>query len=122
MRFITGKQEYGLPVRWVTAVCVGGLLLLLATAAGWGQEVTAAITGKITDPSGASINDAKVTATDIDRGTVGTTSTNGDGVYNLPRLPIGSYNIKVEKQGFQTSLRSGVVLQLNDIARLDFQL
>jgi carboxypeptidase family protein len=122
MRFITRKQEHRLPVRWVTAVCLCGLLLLLATAAGWGQEVTAAITGKITDPSGASISDAKVTATDIDRGTVGTTSTNAEGVYNFPRLRIGSYNVKVEKQGFQTSLRSGVLLQLNDIARLDFQL
>ncbi len=99
-----------------------GIFLLLATASAWGQQVTAAITGKIIDASGASIVDAKVTATDVERGTLWPTVTNADGMYNLPRLPTGSYNVKVEKEGFQAAQRSSVMLQLNDIARLDFQL
>lgn len=111
-----------LPPRWWAAAALACLLLLAAMAPAWGQQVTAAITGKITDPSGASVVEAKVTATDIDRGTVWPTVTNADGVYNLPRLPTGSYNVKVEKEGFQTAQSSGVVLQLNDNARLDFQL
>src|ERR1700756_37158 len=61
--------------------------LLLGTMGLWGQQVTAAITGKITDPSGAPIADAKVSATDVERGTAWPTTTNAEGVYNLPRLP-----------------------------------
>ena len=46
---------------------------------------TAAITGRITDPSGAAVANATVTAKDVDRGTVFRTQTNADGVYNLPQ-------------------------------------
>jgi hypothetical protein len=103
-------------------VAVSIAVLLLPTTALWGQQVTAAITGKITDASGSPVPDAMVTATDVDRGTAWPTTTNTDGIYNLPRLPVGKYNVRVEKQGFQTAQNSGVILRLNDIARLDFPL
>src|SRR5437016_1311573 len=85
------------------------VLMLLAGAVGWiaapriawGQQVTAAITGVVTDPSGAPIVNANVTAADTLRGTVWATQTNDSGAYNLPRVPIGSYNVKVEANGFQ---------------------
>jgi hypothetical protein len=67
------------------------------------QEVTAAITGRVTDPSGAAVAGAKVTAIDTQRGTTLPTTTNSDGAYSLPRVPVGTYNVKVENQGFQTS-------------------
>ncbi len=86
------------------------------------QQVTAAITGRVTDPSGAAVTDAKVIATDKDRGTEWPTATNNEGVYNLPRLPIGTYSVKVEHAGFQTATVSSVVLELNAVARLDFPL
>ncbi len=88
----------------------------------WGQQVTAAFTGKVTDPTGASVAGAKVTATDADRGTPWTTTTNGEGVFNIPRVPIGTYNVKVEKQGFSTAAQSHIVMEMNQVARLDFQL
>ncbi|HLJ13045.1 MAG TPA: TonB-dependent receptor [Bryobacteraceae bacterium] len=96
--------------------------LLLAPATSWAQTVTAAITGKITDPTGAAVAGAKVTATDVERGTQWPTTTNAAGVYNLPRVPIGTYNVKVEKEGFTTATQSNLTLQLDQIARLDFQL
>ncbi len=86
------------------------------------QEVTAAITGRVTDPSGAAVPDAKVTATDRDRGTTWPATTNADGIYNLPRLPASTYDVKVEHPGFQTATISNVLLQLNQVARLDFPL
>src|SRR5580658_3668135 len=98
-------------------VCVA-----LAPTTGWAQQVTAAITGKVTDPTGASIAGAKVTATDVDRGSVWTATTNSDGVYNLPQLPVGTYNVKVENAGFQPEQQSNVLLTLNQIGRIDFQL
>jgi hypothetical protein len=86
------------------------------------QEVTAAITGRVTDPTGAAIAGAKVTATDTQRGTQWPTVTNSDGVYNLPRVPVGTYTVKVENQGFQSAQQSNITLVLNQVARLDFSL
>ncbi len=86
------------------------------------QEVTAAITGVVTDPSAAAVSGAKVTAKDLDRGTVYPTTTNADGFYTLPRIPVGRYEIRVENPGFQAAVKSPVVLQLNQNAKVDFQL
>ena len=87
-----------------------------------GQQVEATINGRVTDPSGAAVSGAKVTATSVDRGVAYPTTTNGDGYYNLPNLPIGAYNIRVENPGFQTAVQSNVVLEMNQIAKLSFQL
>ena len=109
-----------------TAIRLAAALLLLIAfvmpQTAHAQQVMAAITGKVTDPSGAAIGDAKVTATDTERGSTWTTSTNGDGVYDLPRVPIGTYNVKVERTGFEAAQQSKLTLVLNQVARLDFQL
>ncbi|MGA8025579.1 MAG: carboxypeptidase-like regulatory domain-containing protein, partial [Bryobacteraceae bacterium] len=86
------------------------------------QEVTAAINGVVTDPSGAAVAGAKITAKDLDRGTVYPTTTANSGLYNLPRLPVGRYEIRVENPGFQTSVESNIELVLNQVAKIDFQL
>lgn len=99
-----------------------GLGFLLSGLGCWAQEVTASITGMITDPSAASVGGAKVTAKDLDRGTEWSAITNSDGFYNITRLPIGRYEVRVEQQGFQKSVQSPVELQLNQVARLDFAL
>jgi outer membrane receptor protein involved in Fe transport len=61
-------------------------------------------------------------ATDTDRGTRWPTVTNQDGEYNLPRVPIGTYDVTVEHEGFQKAAQSHVLLQMNQVARLDFHL
>ncbi len=101
---------------------VFGLLCMSLPVTSWSQQVTAAITGKVSDASGAAVVNAKVTAADTQRGSQLSTVTNSDGVYNLPRLPVGTYNVKVESQGFRTATRSNVLLQMNQIGRLDFDL
>jgi hypothetical protein len=102
-------------------IFVSGLAILLAPISA-AQEVTAAIIGRVTDPTGGAIAGAKVTAIDTQRGTQWPTVTNGDGAYNLPRVPVGVYNIKAENQGFQSAQQSNVTLVLNQVARLDIQL
>lgn len=97
-------------------------VILLTSPAVWSQQVTAAITGRVTDPSGALISGAKVTATDTERGTIWRTVTNSEGIYDLPRVPVGTYSIKVEQQGFQAATQSNITLVLNQVARVDFQL
>ncbi len=86
------------------------------------QEVSAGVTGRITDPSGAAIAGASVTARDVQRGTIWPTKSNEEGIYAFPRIPVGTYEIKVEATGFRTSVRSDIQLEINQRARLDVQL
>src|SRR5438552_4513208 len=83
------------------------------------QEITAAIVGTVTDPSGAPISGASVPATDTERGIVWTAKTNDAGVYNLPRIPVGNYTLKVSAPGFQTAVHPPFTLVLNQTARID---
>ena len=72
-----------------------GVLAVCALACcAWGQQVAATITGRVNDPSGAAVSGAKITATSVDRGVAYPTTTNSEGYYNLPNLPIGAYNVK----------------------------
>jgi hypothetical protein len=102
---------------WISTAVV-----FLAPAFAPAQEVSAGITGRITDPSGAAVTGAAVTARDVDRGTVWPTETNAEGIYAFPRVPVGAYELKVEAAGFRTAVRPAVRLELNQRARLDIQL
>jgi len=84
-----------------------------------GQQVTAIITGVVSDASGAAIADATVTATDVDRGIVSTTTTNRAGAYTFPRMPIGTYTLKIEAKAFKTISYGAFTLILNQTARFD---
>jgi len=96
--------------------------LIGMTQVAWSQEVTAAIVGTVTDPSGAPIKGAKVTATDTARGTSYVGETNDSGAYNINRIPVGNYELKVAAPGFQTSVRPAFTLVLNQTARVDVQM
>jgi hypothetical protein len=102
------------------------VMMLLALTCGahlaWGQEVTAGITGAVTDPSGGPIVGASVTARDVARDISYPTETNADGAYYLTRLQIGRYEIKIEAKGFRTAVRPAFELVLNQVARVDVQL
>ncbi len=57
------------------------------------QQVTAVITGRVVDPSGAVMAGAKVTAKSVERGVEYNTETNAEGLFKLPLLPIGTYDV-----------------------------
>jgi outer membrane receptor protein involved in Fe transport len=95
-----------------------GVLLQPAAA----QENTASITGTVVDDTGAAIAGATVTAKDVDRGTSLVATTNESGVYNLPRVPVGTYVVSASAKGFQTAVRKDVTLTLNQTARLEMRL
>jgi hypothetical protein len=106
-------------------ICTLGLFiatLMLTLQPVWSQDVTAAITGNVVDPSDHPITGATVTAKDTNRGTVWTTQTNNVGSFTLSRVPIGNYEVRVETPGFQTAIQSPVTLDLNQVARLDFRM
>jgi len=96
--------------------------LLCSANPAWAQEVTASITGTVTDPTGAAIVGAAVTAKSVERGLTYTTATNDSGIYRIAQLPIGSYELKVEKPGFASVAYPAFVLTLNQVARIDVPL
>ena len=105
-----------------------GSVLLLLTALfllssyTWAQEVTASIVGTVVDPSGAAVSGATITAKDLDRGTILTTTTNDAGAFNISGVPVGRYQIKAEAKGFQSAVNPDLTITLNQTARLNFQL
>jgi Carboxypeptidase regulatory-like domain len=86
------------------------------------QDVSATVSGIITDPSGAAVAGATITATDTARGTVYTSPSNDTGFYSIPHLPVGQYTLKVEAKGFQTAIHPAFTLVLNQVARVDVQM
>jgi hypothetical protein len=106
------------------AVHIGLVLGVLAALVGltmpaWSQEVTASITGTVTDPSGAAVAGATITATSQERGLSYSAVTNDSGLYRISQLPVGTYALKVEKSGFASVSHPPFVLTLNQIARID---
>jgi hypothetical protein len=101
------------------SVLLACVALCAAALPSLAQEVSAGITGRVTDPSGSAIVGATVVAKDVDRGTEWPTVTNQDGIYAFPRIPIGTYSLKIEAKGFKTAVQSSVTLELNQRARLD---
>ncbi|HKT23837.1 MAG TPA: TonB-dependent receptor [Terriglobales bacterium] len=95
---------------------------LVISQAALAQQVTANITGTVLDPTGAPIIGATVTASDTNRGTVYTAKTNESGIYNIQRVPIGTYVIKAESSGFESARHSAVALDLDQTARINFDL
>jgi hypothetical protein len=85
----------------------------------WAQEVTASITGTVTDPSGAAVPGAKVTATSTERGIVYTAETNDSGIYRILQLPVGTYKLTIEKDGFAVASHPPFVLTVNQVAQID---
>ncbi len=104
---------------------LSGILLLSAVmslATPLFAQTFGQITGLVTDPSGAVLVGAAVTVTNPQTSFTRTENTNGAGIYTFPSLLPGAYNVRVGMQGFQSAIRSDVELQVEQVARLDFQL
>ncbi len=86
-------------------------LSVLAAAAAWGQA-TAQIHGVVQDSSGAAIAGAMVKATQTETGISRTVNSEANGEYVLANLPLGPYQLEVNKEGFATTVQTGIVLQV----------
>src|SRR5438477_4087334 len=95
-------------------------LLAFACIPAVAQQAT--LLGTVIDPSGAVIANAKVTATNTETGVVHAITTNDAGQYVLPDIRTGHYNVKAEAPGLKLAEQKGVVLQVGDRTRVDFQM
>src|SRR5271163_187976 len=74
------------------------------------QQATAQITGAITDPTGAVVVGAKITLKNSDTNVARSTTTNKDGDFLFTLVTIGTYELEVERQGFDTYVQKGITL------------
>src|SRR5690242_16160644 len=91
-------------------------LSLLAGLQVYGQVTSGAIIGLVQDPTSASASNAKVGVRNLDTNATSTANTAGDGRFQFPQLPVGSYQITVEAQGFAKYEQGPIVLRLNQEA------
>ncbi len=99
------------------------LACLLSAADGLrAQSTTGQLTGVIKDASGAVVPAARVQVTNPETGITRQMESNELGYYTVALLPPGTYTVRIEKEGFRTLSRPGVLLNVDQTVRLDFQL
>lgn len=95
---------------------------ILAASACLAQSITGSISGVVTDSSGASIPGANITIVNLDANLRNTVTTESSGAYSAPNLPRGNYRMEVSAAGFKQFVRAGIVLQVQQAARVDVQM
>src|SRR6266849_5087351 len=101
----------------VASVVFGTICALPARA-----QLSASITGFVTDPSGAPVSLASVTARNLETGAVRNVVTDEEGRYLVLSLPVSEYEVRMTKAGFRDGLRSGIHLVICQEAQVDFRL
>ena len=80
------------------------------------------LAGTVFDPSGAVLTGASVAVKNVDTGMIRTTTTDASGRFEIPSLPVGNYEITVNKQGFASTTRTGVHLAVGEDAVVGIRL
>ncbi len=104
-----------------TILFFAAVLMLLAGLA-LNAQTFGDISGEVHDASGAAIPGVQVTATNVATNLARTAATNEVGLYNFPAMVPGVYNIRAEKPGFKAVTKSSIELQVQQSARIDFDL
>src|SRR5947209_2109028 len=103
-------------------ILVGCLAFLLCANTASGQAVYGSIVGTVTDPQGNAVAGAKVTVTNIAKGTTEETTTNESGNYSVTHLIPETYKVHIEASGFKAQDVPSVLVQVDAVARVDAQL
>jgi len=98
------------------------LTFAVAAAALCAQEYRATLSGRITDPQGAVVPNAKIVATQTDTGAKFETKSGADGLYTIPFLPPSGYSLTAESAGFKKYDRKGIQLGANERVGLDIEM
>jgi hypothetical protein len=107
--------------RWPVLMALLGSILLGPVGV-FAQQEAATVVGEVRDPSGAVVPNATVTVTNVDTNISVVTATNDRGSYTVPNLRPGEYTVTAEAPGFSRIVRSGLTLQVAQVARVDVTL
>jgi len=102
---------YSLFIACVLALCV-------STSAN-AQQVFGSIIGTVTDPSGSAVNNAKVTITDVTKGTSSIVTTNESGAYSKGQLNPDNYKVTIEAPGFQKAVANELTVQVDQATQFN---
>lgn len=95
---------------------------VMLPAMAWGQTAMGSIVGTVVDPAGASVPSATVVITNTGTSEAFRTATTNAGNYLAPLLKIGNYRVEVSAAGFKKFVQEGIVLQVQQQARVDVKL
>ncbi len=102
-------------IKLIFAVAATGILLPA-------QQGRGTIQGNVTDQSGGAATGVSVKVTNVETNVSTNTATNGEGFFLITNLNVGNYTVSAETAGFRKALRSGIVLQVDQRAQVDFRL
>lgn len=97
------------------------LILLALPAAALAQGQLGALTGLVTDPSGAAVPEATISVTSVQTGISVTAKSSSAGYYRVPMAP-GTYRLETQKDGFKTEVADQVVVPGEQVVTLDVSL
>src|SRR5262245_25970227 len=104
----------------VRAVSV--LALTLAACPLFAQQTTGTVAGRVIDPQGVAVPGAKITATNKTTGLSRTDVSDGQGLYRLSALPVGTYDVVTELAGFTTIENTDLAINVSETSTLNFSL
>src|SRR5689334_14832251 len=82
----------------------GGIIVFAAVASMWGQATDGNVVGNVSDPSGQAVPGVALRASNRDTGMAYAATSSADGSYRFQNLPIGSYEVSANAQGFSAAL------------------
>ncbi|MBV8551513.1 MAG: TonB-dependent receptor [Acidobacteriaceae bacterium] len=109
-------------IRSLLVLCLAVILCLTWSTQQLNAQALQGITGTVTDSSGAVIPGAIITVTNVSTGVSSTATTSSAGTYQFNDLIPGTYTVKIEDPGFQTSVHSGVGVEVSKVSTVDASL
>src|SRR5438128_323306 len=103
----------------VRAVATFAVLLPLLSQLHAQTTAVAEVSGIVSDATGKSIAGAEITVTQTEKQLVNTTTSNEEGRYLLPNLPIGPYRLEVKAPGFKNYTQTGIDLQVGNNVQIN---
>jgi hypothetical protein len=122
MMFLTCSRNSSATVKRATELLLAIVATLLVCLPGFSQGSTGTIQGGIFDSTGGAIAGARVTVTDVARGTSRNLTTDESGQYVAPALTAGTYTVRAEAAGFTVMERTNVLLPVTATVRVDLTL
>jgi hypothetical protein len=95
---------------------VSALMILICAVPLSAQFTTASLGGEVRDPSGSTVPEARVTVRNLETGFTQTVLSDAAGAFLFSRLPVGNYELRVEKAGFTAYVQSGIHLTVDRAA------
>src|SRR6201986_3757611 len=97
-------------------------VFLATSPAMWAQAGGGSMVGTVHDPAGAFVPNAAVTITNTDTNSNYPVTTNGDGRFLYPQLPVGTYKVSVAAPGFKEAVQEGITVSIGTMSTLDIAL